>query len=239
MLRWISLASALAACTYPEKEFSPPFGCIGDPSPTTKKQSAVIGGFVVDAELQTPVQGVSTTLLSGGLAVIDGPKLTASAGQFDLLLPLMGTPFERAYVKAEAPGFVTSLASNSRPITDDFSFAPLRIVSVANAAQVATLTTGETAFAAGTGTVFATVRDCNDAFVAGATITTDRDKRVFYFSNIDPSNTPTATTEHGIAMIADLTEETVTLTVTVGEETYRPQTYRVVPDTFTQFDITP
>ena len=236
-MRWAVLAT-LGACTYPEKEFSPPFGCIDDPPPTTTKQSVVIGGNVIDAAELTPIGGVSLTLLNNALADIDGPTQSAADGGFQLTLPLGGAPFEREYVKAEVTGYVTSFAANPRPITNDFSF-PYGLVSVANANRVAQATTGAAQLPPGTGTVFVTVRDCNDQPVSGATITTDSGKRVFYFAGVDPSNVPTATTARGVAMITDLTGTTVTLTVQAGDETYRPQTYRVAPDTFTQFDITP
>jgi hypothetical protein len=236
-MRWLALV-ALGACTYPEKEFSPPFGCIDDPPPTTTKQSVVIGGNVIDAAELTPIGGVSLTLLNNALAEIDGPTQSAADGRFQLTLPLGGAPFEREYVKAEVAGYVTSLAANPRPITDDFSF-PYGLVSLANANRVAQATTGGMQLPPGTGTVFVTVRDCNDQPVSGATITTDSGKRVFYFAGVDPSNVPTATTARGVAMITDLTATTITLDVQVGGETYRPQTYRVEPDAFTQFDITP
>lgn len=237
MLRWLALAG-LGACTYPVKEFSPPFGCLDDPPPTTAKQSVIIGGSVLDAAELTPIGGVSLTLLNNALTEIDGPTQSAADGTFQLTLPLGGAPFEREYVKAEVAGYVTSFAANPRPIIDDFSF-PYGLVSIANANRVAQATTGEGALPPGTGTVFVTVRDCNDQPVSGATITTDSGKRVFYFANVDPSNVPTATTARGVAMITDLTAATITITVQAGAETYRPQTYRVEPDAFTQFDITP
>ncbi len=238
MLRYLLVVAALGGCLYEEKTLSPPFGCLQDPAASTTKQSSVISGVMQDANARTPISGVSVELLNDTHSSVDGPMSSAGDGGFRLVLPLGGAPFLRTYLKAEVAGYVLTYAANARPVVDDL-FVPYGIVSVGDASGVAIGTIGETQFAAETGTMFINVRDCNDDPVAGATITSVPPLRVFYFQGFNPSSVPTSTTEAGVALIADLTEPMVTVNVSVGDVTYRPQTYKVEHDAFTQVDITP
>jgi hypothetical protein len=236
-MRTAMLFLVCGACTYPEKEFSL-LACSDDPPPKTDKQNVVVGGIVVDAQQQAPLEGVSLTLVNDGFVQIDDPVLSSAAGLFGTTLPIGGAPFDRAYIKAVTTDHLKMYVANPRPIVDDLSLQ-VGMITPVTAGKVASLTTGASQFTAGTATVFVNVRDCNNDFLSGATITTDSGQRVFYFQGVNPDNRPIATTERGVAMIADVTGSEITITVRFGDETFRPQTYRVEPDAITQLDITP
>lgn len=238
MLRYALVVVALGGCLYDEKTFSPPFGCLDDPEPTTNKQSARISGEVADANTSSPLPNTTLTLVSDMFFQIAEPEQSGADAGYQLDLPLGNVAFPRMYVKAEAADHVRTYISNTRPVVDDL-VVETRLVSTMDAVGVAMATVGPVGFMPGTGAIFINVNDCNDVPVIGATLTTNPPSRVFYFNNKIPSNMPTSTTPGGVTMIADLPPGLVTATVTAGDVVYRSQTYRVEADAFTQTNITP
>ena len=229
--------SALAACTYPEKELSTPFGCLGDPPPTTAASIVNLQGVVVEASQQAPLADVSVRLLDRNMSPITGPLTTDASGRASFSLTTGGVPVERVYLSATATGRVTTFQTNVRHIADDVVIA----IGLASTIQRDALATGALGrpFTPGTGVVLLFVTDCNDKRLANATLTSVPAGDVRYFEGVMPSITATATDAAGVAMVANLPPGMVTLTATVDGMTFPSRSFLVVVDAFVQTVMVP
>jgi hypothetical protein len=244
-VRRATLLIALAACTYPEKEFREPFFCLGGPSPSTAPENVGLRGTVIDAREQTPLGGVQVTLLGENMSAIDGPETTNGSGAYDLGTPTGQNPVERIYLKAEGPDHETTFQTNSRTLAADL-VTPLPMVSRANAAALASGSIGmnmPATFPPELGVLTMNILDCNGARLADAVVAATSAGaavgRPFYFEGVFPSQTRQATDPFGVAMIANLPPGEVTLDVTVDGMPLPPRTFIIVAGAFVQHDVTP
>ena len=74
MRYWLCLV-VVAGCTYEEKQYSPPFGCLGD-EPGAAAANVVVQGSVVNPTDRKPIANTSVSLLDRNLNTIDGPLTT-------------------------------------------------------------------------------------------------------------------------------------------------------------------
>ena len=229
--------SALAACTYPEKELSTPFGCLGDPPPTTAEAIVNLQGVVVEASQQVPLADVTVRLLDRNMSPITGPLTTDASGRATFSLTTGAVPVERVYLSAMAAGSVNTFQTNVRQIADDVVI-PIGLASTLQKDALATGAFGRP-FTAGTGVVLLFVTDCNDKRLANATLTSVPAGDVRYFEGVMPSMTATKTDAAGVAMVANLPPGMVTLTATVDGMTFPPRSFVVVADAFVQTVMVP
>lgn len=232
-----SLLAALVACTYPEKQFAGPYTCLGAPPPTTADMLVTLQGQAVNPSDLAPLPGISITLQDRNMSTISGPLTTDATGAFQFSLNTNGTPVDGVYLNASGSGRVTTYYAPARPVTE-----PLQIgFALLSTMQGESLALGALGmpFTAGTGAVLLTVNDCNEKPVANATITSSPAGAVRYFNGIQPSMTATATDAGGVALVANLPPEPVTLTVSVDGMTFGARSFKVAPDAFIQTVIQP
>jgi len=233
------VASTLAACTYPEKELSTPFGCLGDVPPAAQDPVNLLGAVVSE---QTPLAGVSVRLLDRNMSPITPAVTTDMTGLAPFSLSTGRVAVERIYLSATAPGYVDTFQSNVHHVSEDVVI-PINLASTLQSDALATGGLGRP-FTAGTGTVLVYVADCNNVPLANATVTSVPPGDVRYFEGFMPSRTATKTDVAGVAMIASLPASTppaatVTLTATVDGMTFPSRTFIVVADSFVQSVMAP
>lgn len=231
-----TILCAFAGCTYPAKEFSEPFACLGEARPTTASAQVRLTGPIIDPQSMSPVSGVQITLLDQNLGTIEGPE-TAN-GAYDVSLPTGGRPIERVYIKGEATGYMTAFQTNSTPLAGNVT-SLLPLVSLPNAGAVAVGSIGAPSFPTDQGVLFMSVLDCNGVTLADAVVSTTPPGQAFYFDGFMASMTRTATDPVGVAMVTGLPPGNVTLTVTVDGMQFPAHQLAIVAGAFTQFDVTP
>lgn len=229
--------SALVACTYPEKELSTPFGCLGAPPPTSADAIVNLQGVVVEASQQVPLADVTVRLLDRNMSPITGPLKTDASGRASFSLTTGAVPVERVYLSAMASGSVNTFQTNVRHIAEDVVI-PIGLASTIQRDALATGALG-VPFTPGTGAVLLFITDCNDKRLANATLTSVPAGAVRYFEGVMPSMTATKTDAAGVAMVANLPPGPVALTATIDGMTFPPRSFIVVADAFVQTVIVP
>lgn len=229
-------ACALAACTYPEKEFDGPYTCLGQPPTTTAAPLIAIQGTTTEPLNLTAIAGVTVVLEDGNLNAIAGPVTSDASGRFSFSVNSNGTPVDGLHLHASASGRIDSYYFPSRPLTADIT-VPLAVLSTQEQTALASdagvqLTTGD-------GHVLLTVSDCNEHPIAGATLASSPGGTVRYFDGVQPSMTRTATDPGAVVMVANLPPGKVTLAVTAGGMQLPPRDVTVVANAFSITDIQP
>lgn len=228
---------ALAACTYPEKQFQGPYSCLGDPPPTSADQLVTLQGQAVNPSDQMPLAGLSVSLKDRNLNAIDGPITTEASGAFRFSLSTSGIPVDRVYLNATGAGRVPTYYAPPRPLTESLQIG-LGVISTMQGESLALGALGMP-FTPGTGAVLFTIADCNDKPIANAVVTSAPTGAIRYFDGVQPSMTATRTDAGGVAMVANLPPGAVSLTVTVDGMTFPARSFTVVADSFVQTVLTP
>lgn len=236
MRRLALAACALAACTYPEKQFQGPFTCLGVPPPKNVPTLVKISGHIADPSNLAPLAGASVTLENTQMIPIFNPVTTDATGAFSFTMNTNGTPVDGLVLHGSASGRVDAYFYPTRPVTEDVEF------------QVALLSTNEAAalaqgagvtFDASHGAVIPAIDDCNDKGLAGAVVSSTPAGTVRYFNGVEPSMTATETDAGGVALIAMLPPGQVTVTTTVQGMTLPARVFDVVANAFIETDIEP
>lgn len=235
-MRCTPLVLSVAACTYPEKQFA--YSCFGAPPPTTADLFVRLQGDTIDPLERKPLAGVMVSFLDRNMSTIDGPITTDVNGGFAFTLPTNGTPVDGLYFAATASDRIPTFLALSRPVTQDDLTIEYAVLSTMQASSVAVGALGMP-FTQGSGSVFVTVRDCNDQPISGATVASVPAGTVRYFDAVQPSMTRTATDGGGVALVANLPPGNVTLTVTADDRTFPARTVIAVADSFIQTIIQP
>ncbi|HEY5936634.1 MAG TPA: carboxypeptidase-like regulatory domain-containing protein [Kofleriaceae bacterium] len=228
---------ALAACTYPEKQFAGPYSCLGDPPPSSADPLVTLRGVAVNPSDQMPLAAMSVSLKDRNLNAIDGPITTDATGAFQFSLSTSGIPVDRVYLNATGSGRVPTYYAPPRPLTESLQLG-LGVISIMQGESLALGALGMP-FTAGTGAVLFTIADCNDKPIASATVTSNPTGAIRYFNGVQPSMTAAATDAGGVAMVANLPPGPVSLTVTVNGMTFPARSFTVVADSFVQTLLTP
>lgn len=228
---------AVAACTYPEKQFEGPYTCLGESPPTSADPLVMLEGHAVNPSDGMPLAGMSISLKDRNLNPIDGPITTDATGAFQFALNTNGVPVDRVYIHASGSDRIPTFYAPPRPLTESLQ----RDLGVTSTMQAASLALGALGmpFTAGTGALLFTIRDCNNKPLANATLVAVPAGAIRYFDGVQPSMTATATDAGGVAMVANLPPGTVTLTVSVGDVTFPSRTFAVVADSFVQTELMP
>lgn len=236
-MRHLAVLAALAACTYPEKQFEGPYTCLGDPPPTTADKLVAIRGQVVNPSDLAPLSGVSVSLLTRTMTIISGPITTGATGGFEFSLNTNGTPVDGIYLDASASGRVRTFYAPPRPVTEDLEIG-FALLSSMQADNLALGALGAP-FTAGKGSVLLTINDCNGKPISNATLSSVPAGDIRYFDGIMPSMTASKTDAGGVALVANLPPGGVMLTVTAGGKTFPARSFNIVADTFIQTIIQP
>lgn len=226
---------ALAACTYPEKQFDGPFTCLGAPPPTTAKMLVNIHGQVVDGSNLAPIGGATLTL-QGVQMVTISTTTTDSAGNFSFMFNTNGTPADGLDIYATASGRVDTYFYPPHPVTDDYE---TELVLVSTAQAMALAAGAGVQFDASHGAALPTIQDCNGAALAGAVVTASPSGTARYFDGVQPSMTATSTDAGGVALIAQLPVGAATLSTTVQSNKLPDRHFTIVANTFIQTFIQP
>ena len=233
----LACALAFAACVYPDKQFDGPYSCVGAPPPTTANPLVKLGGTAVDPSNLSPLAGVSIDVEDAQMNTIFGPNTTDASGAFSFSMNTNGTPVDSIELHATAANHATIYFYAPRPITQDLAtkLAMLSSLEQASLAADAGLT-----FNTADGNMLLTINDCNDAPIAGATVSSTPAGAVRYFDGVMPSPTATATDAGGVVLIANLpTTGKVTVTATAGGMQLPPRSFTVVANTFIETSIVP
>ena len=235
-LRLLALATwALAACTYPEKQYAGPFACLGQPPPRSAAPLVQIAGETTEPLNLTPIPGVSVAL-QDQMTPIAGPVTTDANGSFSFSLNTNGTPVDNLDLYASAPGRIASYYFPSSAVTADLTVG-LAVLSMQE--QTALASDAGLQFTAGDGHILLNIEDCNGNPIAGATLAASPAGTVRYFDGVHPSMTATATDAGAVAMVANLPPGKVTLTATAGGMQLPPLELIVVASSFSITAIQP
>lgn len=239
----VLLLLALASCTYEEKQFSDPFGCLGAPPPTTAEPVVTIAGHTFDPFAAGPdmqplvLSGVAVELQSQDMLRLDGPETSAADGAFSFSFTTGGAVFDDLYLNATAAGRVNTFLRPPRPIAGDIDLR-FTVPSLEQRSILATMAFGMPTFPADTGAILGRILNCNGEPLLGATLSATRG-RVYYFDQVFPDPMAQATDTLGVVMLAELPAGEVTLTPSFDGMTFRPITLTSVIDAFVQHDFTP
>ena len=223
---------ALAACSYPEKEYA--FSCVGAPPPAAVPTVVRLLGTTIDAGSSMAVPGVMVTL-EENTSPFQGPVTTTQSGSFSFSLQTTGTPVDGLDLHAQIPGFADTYYYPAHPVTGDFA-ASLALVSDPQQAALA-MGFGIT-LDAGSGQALFTVNDCDGIALPGATVTATSGT-VHYFAGIMPAPTAMATDPGGVVLVANMTPGPVTITATADGHVLPPRNFMVVGGKFIETLIQP
>jgi hypothetical protein len=235
-MRCVLVLCALAACTYPEKEFDGPFTCLGKPQPTTADPLVKLSGVTTDPSNLTPIAGVTVVLQNAQM----NPVFTTTsdaAGNFNFALNTNRTPAAGFDLFASASGKVNTYYYPARDITHDLTIPTLAVLSMQEATNLSLGATGAPP-TMGDGSILLTVNDCNGLPLSGATVAATAGT-VRYFTGVQPSMTTAATDAGGVVLVANVPPGKVTLTARVMGMTLPAKSFTAVADTFIQTELQP
>lgn len=233
-MRLALAACALAACTYPEKEFQGPFTCLNAPAPTTAKLLVNIHGHAIEPSNLSPIAGATIELQNAQMSQIFSAT-TDTNGAFSFMFNTNGTPAVGLDLHASATGRLDTYFYEPNPITDDLD-AEIALLSQ-NEANALALGGGVTIDSTH-GAALATVRDCNQTPLANATVSSSAGV-VRYFNGVQPSSTATATDVGGVSLIAQLPPGAVTISSTVQGMKLPDHKFTILANTFVQTTLSP
>lgn len=185
-------------------------GCAGANLPGTAPAMLTISGTVVapGQSSNTPLAGATVQALSAGGATL-GTATSASTGTFTLNLATGGAPLD-AHLEVTASGRAKTAWYPARPLVasvsgfeiNSFDSSTLGLLGLVAGISVSNQRSQ----------IFLTVRDCADAAVAGATVSSSPMAQVTrYISNGVPSSSATATDADGTAFLGNVPAGNVTL----------------------------
>jgi hypothetical protein len=228
---------ALSACSFPTKslDVETPFGCLGQPLPTTAPARVTIAGDVQDPYQGIPIANAS---LQGFLSGSTVPLFTTSTdanGNFSQGQGTGGVPTD-AYLHITANGLL-----------DDLVYPPVPVASSIHVdTQVFTATElGTLAMLGGVtpdpakAQMLVVVVDCNDVPLAGATVTTVPAGTTRYLVNKQPSATAVMTDASGAAFVYNIPPSTTQINATVSGMTLRSHSVSALGGVMTQTEIQP
>jgi hypothetical protein len=233
-MRAVILAGALAACTYPEKQFDR-FAC--RPEPDSAVRLVTLSGRTLNPSDFMPVPGVTMALQNLTGTVIAGPVTSSDNGGFGFPLNTNATPVKDVYFTGEATGRIKTYFTPPRPITADLE-VEFTMLSTMQRDELALGAIGQ-AFTAGTGAVLLEVKDCEGVPIENATVTSEPMGVVRYFEGIFPSTTRPSTDAGGVALVANLPVGTVSITATIDDDSFAPRTLLIDADAITRTVIQP
>ncbi len=216
-----------------------PFGCLGQPVPTTAPDPVMLSGTAttLSGTTSVPAPGVQVQALHlSDNSTIAPPVTTDANGAYSFSLPTGGAALD-VYLRASASGDrdttvfpATDLFANSTGgevviITQsDFNF----LASLANKTQ-----------SSSKGAVGVIVTDCEGNVLSGAVITTNPSVPVVYLNNNSPDTSATATDATGVGLIFNVPAGNVTLSATVNGMTLRSHQINAIAGVTTTAAIRP
>jgi hypothetical protein len=259
-MRGIAVIIVLAGCTFPTKP-GDPFACVGQSLPTTAPSRVDIRGIVVDpigaqgdgtpgaatTDLGTPVAAASETLFVIGPSgsIPRGTWTTKDDGTFTAS-EATGGGVQRVFIQSQADGYLDSFSYPPLPLAysiDVLVFqARLGLVpALVNAGYLRPIEP-MTAF------MIASVVDCNDNPVEGATIDVidsgvhDQNHPIVktYFANVRPDPSATQTDSlTGSAFVSGLVPGAVTVRASLGTIPFKENKVTVAVDALTIAEVSP
>jgi hypothetical protein len=223
---------ALAACSYPEKEYA--FSCVGAPPPTTAPNVVKLLGMTIDAGSSMPVPGVMVTLEMNTVGVA-APVTTNETGSFSFSQMTGNAPVDGLDLHAQIAGFAETYFYPPHPVSADFT---------ANLALVSTVQQGALAMGfgialdPGSGQALLTINDCAGLPLSGAMVTSSSGS-VHYFSGVSPDPMANATDATAVVLVANMAPGPVTLTATVDGHTLPARDFTVVAGKWVETLIQP
>jgi hypothetical protein len=178
---------------------SGPYACAGATLPNTAPATILVSGTAVTPS-DVGVGGVEITAFAkAGTQLAQTVTSTGGAvGTFSLSVPTSGSPLD-AYLRARISGKVDSYLFFAVPLAKNTS--NVKVLSYTASERDALYFFGGVSATGGTGTVIATIRDCTNAPVLGATfsLTPGAAAVVKYGVSGRPSSTATMTSADGAA----------------------------------------
>lgn len=231
------VVAALAGCSFPDKvlEQSTPYGCSGEPLPTTAPARVTISGVVEDRYQGVPVPAATLQAFLTGTTVPIFTVQTDANGNFSQGQGTGGTPVD-AYMHTSASGFLDTYLYPPVPVADSVTLdvQMFTATELGTLAMVAGVTLDPTQ-----AQLLIVAVDCNEMPVEGAVVTTTPGGTVRYLVNSRPSAAATATDASGAAFSFNVPLSSVKIDATVSGMTLRSHTLDAVTGALTQTEIQP
>lgn len=231
------LLVAVAACSFPDKvlEQSTPFGCLGQPLPTTAPARVTISGVVEDRYQGVPVPAATLQAFLNGSTVPVFTVQTDASGNFSQGQGTGGTPVD-AYLHVTANGFLDTYIYPPVPVSDSATLdvQTFEATELGTLAMLAGVTLDPTK-----AQLLVVAVDCNEMPLEGAVVTTSPAGNVKYLVNQRPSAAAVATDTSGAAFVFNVAPSATTINATVSGMTLRSHVLEGLGGAFTQTEIQP
>ncbi len=233
----VALAAA-TACSIPEKQLTvnDPFGCLGDPLPTTAATRVTIAGTLADPFNGTVVGNAAVEVFLVGTPSPIVTTTSDAGGKFSQDQGTGGAP-RNAFLRVSPNGYLPTYYYPAVPITRDVQ-TEIQLLTAAGLGTIA-MVSGVT-LDPSKANFLVTVTDCNGRPLAGATVTTNPAGTVRYFAEATPSPTAVATDAMtGSALVANVPISNTTVSAMVSGMTLRSHTLDSVAGAIMQTEIQP
>jgi hypothetical protein len=168
-------AAGAAGCSIPEKQQYPPFGCNGQPLPTTAPDPITIRGRVVNPVTGDPYPGAMIEVFRNGQPFV--PASTRADGTFVIHPRTGGQPLDAFFQVSQHAGEnprdpnLDTYFYPAAPLTDDLDIGDLQILTGGLATNL--MTDVQINLDLSKILLAITVVDCNDVPQGGAMVSTD------------------------------------------------------------------
>jgi hypothetical protein len=237
-MRALLAVIAVGACTFPDKvlEQSTPYGCLGQPLPTTAPARVTIAGIVEDRYQGVPIPNAALQAFLTGSTVPVFTVQTDATGKFSMGQGTGGTPVD-AYLHATANGFLESYLYPAVPVAESSTMLDVQTFTATELGTLAMLA-GETLDPT-KAQILVIVVDCNDMPVEGAVVATQPAGDVKYLVSSRPSPTAIATDASGAAFVFNVPPSATTINATVSGMMLRSHVLEGLAGALTQTEIQP
>jgi hypothetical protein len=212
-----------------------PFGCLGQPLPTTAPATVRIQGVVDNANFMA-IAGATVDAFVGSAVASAGTATSAADGTFAIDLTSGGVPVD-AYVRGTKAGFFDTYYYPASPIAVSPIGFTVQLIDTPTFVAFSMLA-GATPDPL-KGSMLVLVADCTGTTVAGATIGIDPAGSLVYLRNRLPAPAATNTDSTGAAVVFNVPPGQVTVSAAVGAMTLRSHVVTVRANTVTRTSVRP
>jgi len=212
-----------------------PFGCLGQPLPTTAPATVTVSGIVVAPD-QTPVDAVALDAFVGASATPAATTTSNATGAFTFDLSTGGTPVD-GFIQGSKAGFIDTFYYAPVPLAASTTRATILISTPSTFSTIAAL--AQVVPDPTMGTVVIGVVNCQAAPVEGATVTVQPAGTTRYLRNNVPNVLATATDATGLALVFNVPAGAATVGASFGGLTLRSHPLTVRANVITVTVVAP
>ena len=216
-----------------------PFGCLGQPVPTTAPDPVALSGTAttLSGTTSVPAPGVKVQALHiSDNSAITASVTTDSSGAYSLSLPTGGNALD-VYLRASKSGDRDTTVFPATNLFADSTGGEVVIITQSDFDFLAQLSNKSQS--SSKGAVGVIVTDCDGTVLQGAVITTQPSVPVVYVNNGTPDTSATSTDATGVGLVFNVPAGSVTLSATVNGMTLRSHTINAIAGVTTTAAIRP